>query len=420
MEENRRMKKPKARLWTDPKTGKQYLRVRSTDANGKSVARMFTEQEDADEYIATLVKERKRHGAAAVNSDEIDALRVWREYVSKEHTAGRDAPALRDVIRGTIERLSVGTSTAALSDLHKKFRDSREKAELSASHVSGLKYRLKRFVSYFPKDEAAGNINTEAIERALSSMRAGGLTAQTVKGIRGAAHAMFEWGVDRGLVGSNPVSRSKAPKVTQGEVGTITASQLKGLLRTALKTNPQMVPALATWAFTGVRRAELCRLRYDDFDHARKELRVSAAAAKTGTARFIPIPPCLKEWLDAAKAAGVLPVGKIIPGDTDMLAEAWLNREFLSVKADAGLTEWPQNAMRHSFASHASAKFEDFGKVGAWIGHAQDAGLLIQRYRHAVRKSEGEAWFEVLPKDKPAKKAAKKAAQKTPAKRKAV
>lgn len=413
MDENRRMRKPKTRLWTDPKTGKQYLRVRSTDANGKSVARLFTEQEDADEYIATLTKERKRHGrAAAVNSDEIDALRVWREHVAKESTAGRDTPALRDVIRGAIERLSVGSSTAALSELHKKFIDSRERAELSASHINGLKYRLKRFVSYFPKDEAAGNITTEAIERALASMRAGGLTPQTVKGIRGAAHAMFEWGVDRGLAGSNPVSRSKAPKVTQGEVGTITASQLKGLLRTALKSNPQMVPALATWAFTGVRRAELCRLRYDDFDNARKELRVSAAAAKTGTARFIPIPSCLKQWLDAAKSAGVLPAGKIIPGDTDMLAEAWLNREFLSVKADAGFADWPQNAMRHSFASHAAAKYEDFGKVGAWLGHVRDASLLIQRYRHAVRKKDGEAWFEVLPVDKPAKKTARKVGKK--------
>ena len=410
------MKKPKTRQWTDPKTGKQYLRVRSTDANGKSVARLFTDEEDADEYIATLVKERKRHGkAAAVNSDEIDALRVWREYVSKEHTAGRDVPALRDVIRGTIERLSVSATTAALSELHNKFMDSRERAELSASHVNGLKYRLKRFVSYFPKQEAAGSVTTEAVERALASMRAGGLTAQTVKGIRGAAHAMFEWGVDRGLVGSNPVSRSKAPKVTQGEVGTITASQLKGLLRTALKSNPQMVPALATWAFTGVRRAELCRLRYADFDHARKELRVSAAAAKTGTARFIPIPSCLKQWMDAAKSAGVLPVGKIIPGDNDMLAEAWLNRELLSVRADAGFAEWPQNAMRHSFASHAAAKFEDFGKVGAWLGHVRDASLLIQRYRHAVPKKQGEAWFSVLPVDKPARKAAKKAATKAPA-----
>ena len=34
------------KLWTDPKTGKQYLRVRTTDANGKSVVRMFSEQEE--------------------------------------------------------------------------------------------------------------------------------------------------------------------------------------------------------------------------------------------------------------------------------------------------------------------------------------------------------------------------------------
>ena len=117
--------------WTDPRTGKEYLRVRSTDANGKSVARLFTTQDDADEYVSTLVKERKRHGkAAAVNSDEIDALRVWREYVAAESTAGRDAPALRDVIRGTIDRLKSGATTPALDDLRKRFVDA-----LSLIHI---------------------------------------------------------------------------------------------------------------------------------------------------------------------------------------------------------------------------------------------------------------------------------------------
>lgn len=413
------MKKATPREWIDPKTGKTYFRVRSSDSTGKVVQRAFSDIEDADKYCAELKKARDKHGrASAVGSDEIDALRIWREFVSKEHTAGRDVPALRDVIRTSIERLKDGSTTPALDDLRQTFIDAREREVVSASHLSALKNRLKRFVSYFDKDEPAGSVTTEGVEKAMASMRAGGMSPQTIKGTRTAAHGLFQWALDRDLVSSNPVTRAKAPKVRQGEVGTITASQLKGLLRTALTIAPRSVPALAVWAFCGVRRAELCRLRFEDLDIRRKELRISAKAAKTGVARFVPIPTALIAWLEAAKTAGTAPIGKLVPGgmkkgpdgqlvpdDSEQKSEGQLNRWLREIRPKAGLAVWPSNALRHSFASHAAAMHEDFAKVAAWLGHARDPRLLVARYRHAVAKGEGKAWFDVLPTDKPKKKA---------------
>jgi integrase len=429
----RRMRKPTAREWTDPRTGKTFLRVRTTDANGKVIARLFTDPEDAEKYCTDLKKAREKHGrASAAGSDEIDALRVWREFVSKENTAGRDAPALRDVLKTAIERLNDKATTPALESLRKQFEDAKEREEVSKRHLDALKNRLKRFVSYFDKDEPTGSVTTESVEKAMASMRAGGLSAQTVKGIRTAAHGLFQWGMDRGLLTQNPVARAKAPKVTQGEVGVITASQLKGLLRTALQIQPRALPALALWAFCGVRRAELTRLRFDDLDIKRKELRISAQVAKTGVARFVPMPDALLVWLEAAKSAGVAPIGKLIPGgtkkgpddqkipdDSEEKSENQLNRWLLSLRAKAGLTAWPNNALRHSFASHACSMHDDFAKVSAWLGHSGDTRLLVARYRHAIAKDAGAKWFEVLPTDPPkkAKKAAKKAAKKTPARK---
>ncbi|MCX6875955.1 MAG: tyrosine-type recombinase/integrase [Verrucomicrobia bacterium] len=392
------MKKPTVRTWTDPRTGKNYLRVRTTDTNGKSVSRMFTDPAAADEYVADLTKENKRHGrAAAVNSDEVAGLALWRDFVAGEHTAGRDAPALRDVLSGALGRLREGVATPALADLHKKFIDAREREAVSAVHLHALKMRLNRFVSYFPADEPAGAVTTERIEKAMASMRAGGLAPQTIKGIRGAAHGLFQWALDRNLVAQNPVARAKAPKVTQGEVGTITPSQLLGLLNTALQHRPGAVPALAVWAFCGVRRAELGRLRYADLDLKRQELRISAKVAKTGVTRFIPVPPALAAWLEAAEAAGVGPLGKIVPGEGDKLAEGQINRWLRELRPLAGLTEWPSNALRHSFASHACAMTDDYSRVAAWLGHARDPRLLIGRYRHAVPKDAGAKWFNVFP-----------------------
>lgn len=423
------MKKPTPREWTDPKSGKTYYRVRSSDSQGKVVQRAFSDVEDAEKYCNELKKSRDKHGrASAVGSDEIDALRIWREYVSNEHAAGRDTPALRDVIRTAIERLKDGSTTPALDALRQTFIEAREREAVSASHLAALKNRLKRFVSYFDKDEPAGSVTTEGVEKAMASMRAGGSSPQTIKGIRTAAHGLFQWALDRDLVSSNPVARAKAPKVRQGEVGTISASQLTGLLRTALKIAPRSVPALAVWAFCGVRRAELCRLRFDDLDIKRKELRISAKAAKTGVARYVPAPAALFAWWEAAKTVGVAPIGKLVPGgmkvgpdgqlipdDTENKSEGQLNRWLREIRPKAGLVEWPNNALRHSFASHAAAMHEDFAKVAAWLGHARDPRLLVARYRHAVAKGEGKAWFEVLPTDKPKKKASTRTTRPSPA-----
>jgi|GEM_PF-2041793 len=405
------MKKPVPRARVDSKSGKTFWRIRWNDASGKETEKVFSSVEEAEAHASTVYKERARHGrAAAVNSDEISALAFWREWVAGEATAGRDVPSLRDVVKSAVERLNDKTTTPALDSLRKQFEDAKEREMVAPRHLSALKNRLKRFVSYFDKDEPSGSVTTEGVERAMASMRAGGLSPQSVKGIRTAAHGLFQWGIDRDLITQNPITRAKAPKVTQGEVGVISASQLKGLLRTALLIQARAVPALAIWAFCGLRRAELTRLRFEDLDSIREELRISAKVAKTGVARFVPIPAALLVWLEASEVAGVAPLGKIVPGDSEAKSEGQLNRWLREIRPEAGLTEWPSNALRHSFASHAAAMHDDFSKVAAWLGHARDPRLLVTRYRHAIAKDAGEAWFDVLPTDPPA---AKKAAKRT-------
>ncbi|MCW1912644.1 tyrosine-type recombinase/integrase [Luteolibacter sp. GHJ8] len=157
------------------------------------------------------------------------------------------------------------------------------------------------------------------------------------------------------------------------------------------------MPALATWAFCGARRAEICRLSFEDLDRKRMELRISAKVAKSGVARFVPIPSALVAWLEAAEAAGVAPVGKLVPGGSEGRSEGQMIRWLKDVREEAGIVDWPANALRHSFASHACAMHEDFAKVAAWLGHARDPRLLVARYRHAVAKDAGAKWFDVQP-----------------------
>jgi hypothetical protein len=141
-----------------------------------------------------IYKEQSHHGrAAAVTSDEISSLVFWREWFAGEATAGRDALLLRDVIKSAVERLNDMSTTPALDSLRKQFIDSRERELASSRHLSALKNRLKRFNSYFDRDGPAGAVTTEDVQRAMASMREGGFSPQSVKGVREAAHGVFSW-----------------------------------------------------------------------------------------------------------------------------------------------------------------------------------------------------------------------------------
>lgn len=73
------------------------------------------------------------------------------------------------------------------------------------------------------------------------------------------------------------------------------------------------------------------------------------------------------------QSANVAPLGKLVPGDDDEKWERVLNDWLVKARGDAGITAWPNNALRHSFGSYACAMTEDYPK---------DAG---------------KTWFDVLP-----------------------
>jgi hypothetical protein len=62
----------------------------------------------------------------------------------------------------------------------------------------------------------------------------------------------------------------------------------------------------------------------------------------------------------------------------------------------AGLrAEWPQNALRHSFASYHYAKFRNENETAAIMGNSPQ--MVFGHYRELVRPAEAEAFFRLMP-----------------------
>jgi integrase len=68
----------------------------------------------------------------------------------------------------------------------------------------------------------------------------------------------------------------------------------------------------------------------------------------------------------------------------------------------ACIEEWPNNALRHSFASYYYARFKDVGALAADLGHT-NSHLVFQHYRELVKPSEAKRYWNIVPESRDGK-----------------
>jgi integrase len=160
---------------------------------------------------------------------------------------------------------------------------------------------------------------------------------------------------------------------------------------TALLVNaaPEVLPYIAIGLFAGLRRAEIERLDWSEIDFDSGHIEVTAEKSKSKLAnRFITLQPCLRAWL--------MPVRKLRGHVTPQ--ESFVFRDLFDQtrKAAGLLSEWPDNALRHSFASYHLAHFKDAKALALEMGHI-DSGMLFNHYRALVKPKEAKRYWNIKP-----------------------
>ena len=139
------------------------------------------------------------------------------------------------------------------------------------------------------------------------------------------------------------------------EIGIFTPGQLEKLLR---KADESLVLYLSIGAFAGLRTAELQRLEWSEVKLDQSVIEVTAKKAKTGSRRLIPIQPNLCAWIRPfVRREGLV---------------CWLStiNQKASAFARSQDIQWPQNALRHSFASYRLAQLKNTAEVALEMGNS--------------------------------------------------
>jgi integrase len=94
--------------------------------------------------------------------------------------------------------------------------------------------------------------------------------------------------------------------------------------------------------------------------------------------------PNLRDWLRpyAEMTSAVVPVNA--------------RKKLDAIRKDAGLTRWPKNGLRHSFASYRLAATHDAPRVASELGHTSPQ-MLYSTYRELVLPEEAERYWKIVP-----------------------
>jgi integrase len=206
--------------------------------------------------------------------------------------------------------------------------------------------------------------------------------------------SLCSWAQSRGYIDPDrhPLRGLKLRQVKEQEIKCLTPSELSHLLRTACH-NGRRREALhvVLGAFAGIRPNECRRLTWDAVGIEDDFISVRAKHSKTGGTRHINLRPVLRAWLDYLSPPASRNPADLITGGVGAGSIGDLHRE-------AGWKKWPQDVLRHSFASYALKAGTSLSDLQTDMGHVSLA-LLKTRYLNMTGLTAASAreWWQLTP-----------------------
>ena len=247
--------------------------------------------------------------------------------------------------------------------------------------VYDFRYFTRRFMKRCPGLERrkvraiSAQECTQYIEMAFDTPRQRQKARLILSGVFGTA-------VKRGWCSENPVARVEVPRVVEKQVPILTPQEIKDLRQTAEGyQDGSCSAAVGMMLYAGIRPHEVARLTWAQVDLRERAIYILPRHSKTGGARRVTIHKPLLRILRAHRRA-----------DGERICPAnWLRhwRELRRVAGwDSPAHPWPQDALRHTFASYHLSHFRSYAELQVEIGH-RDATLLRTRYidQRGVRSS---------------------------------
>jgi integrase len=368
-----RQRKIKVRRYSDSNRPRLKFVVNYRESGNRK--RSFFETEaQAKSFAAFKNNELKLKGAE--HAEFPTALRVMaQEAVKQLKPHGK---TITDAVRHYVAHLEASEKSCAAVQLVKELLAAKKADGVSERHLSDIRSRLSVFAEKFDGQMVA-TITSKEIDTWLRSLPVAPLTRNHYRQV---AVLAFNFAVRAGYATANPAARAAKAKVVGQAPEILSVSEAASLLEAATS---DVLPYIAIGLFAGLRRAELERLDWSEIDFDSGLIEVTAQNSKTAQRRFVTMQPNLRDWL--------LPLrqhkGNVTPQNC-------FRELFEQARAAARITEWPDNALRHSFASYHLAHFKNAASTALEVGH-HDSRITFAHYRELVKPKDAERYWSIRP-----------------------
>ena len=354
--------------------GKTRYRVNNPHGNnGKRERKFFETREAAESYVSERTKDTKAYGVHFVTIPPAERA-AFAYQLERLKQLGWTLAAAVDFI----EKHGKAAPSLSLRKVADELYIAKASAGLRPRYVRTLKASIKRFLTG-RGDRLASEITPGEIQEYISS---NGWGPSTMRSYLVDVRTLFAFALKRKYVRENPALAVDLPKVDDKPAGIVTPAQAIAILDAAIDFAPDSLPVFALQLFGALRRSEAELLDWtkinDDF------IEVTAQTAKKRHRRLVPISPQLDAWLKTGREIG----GK--------LPSINYADKLKRVLDKAGLRqEWPQNALRHSFASYHVAKHKNVDDTATMMGNSPQ--MIFDHYREIVRPADAEKFFAIMP-----------------------
>ena len=189
----------------------------------------------------------------------------------------------------------------------------------------------------------------------------------------------------------NPLDALELPQVLLKPPAIFTVEQTISFLRAVVEQPELELRAyVSIGLFAGLRPTEMTRLEWSHVRLDQRVILVNADASKTSQKRFVDVSENLLAWLTPiAKESGPLTPRSL----SVRVREAWRRTKDYE---HGKIEKWPQDGMRHSFASYHLAQHKNAPLTSLQMGH-MSPHMLFNHYRNLVLAADAESFWAVTP-----------------------
>ena len=282
------------------------------------------------------------------------------------------------------------------------------------STLDGYRSLVNNYIKPHLGDKKIGSVTTADVQKMYNWLKQNGrvkehyekgdtLSDSMVRGIHTVLHQALDAAVQERIIVKNPTNGTVIPKANYAPKNILTEAQLQKFLD-VVRQDPVWSDFFYTELTTGLRRGEICGLKWQDFDEktGRLQIRRAVTSKKGGGVkvgetktekgtRSIQLPPSTvempkerkkktySEWIFHNPTVPELPMS---PGTA--------YRRMKTLLRYAELPPIRFHDLRHTFATHALTSGVDAKTLSRILGHT-NASFTLDTYTHVTTDMQRKA-----------------------------